>query len=183
MQFCTNWFENIVVRKCGVLNQGRICLTKNSVLTDYLKVGLCVNSNGPQWSRSWNFLNKLNREFFLSIFRSEALFGHPVIYDFYGGLLHRRLLPRLVRVHYLNEMWITKVLKNCAFFLTIFNKLFWFSHAQIMLKILTYLPSRERKEGAGTGWKKTWSFRVLCFYEKYKTVLRIFKLEVRIRFL
>ncbi len=31
-----------------------------------------------EWSRSWYFLNKLIREFLLSIFRSEALFGHPV---------------------------------------------------------------------------------------------------------
>ncbi len=29
-----------------------------------------------EWSRSWNFLNKLIRVFLLSIFRSEALFGH-----------------------------------------------------------------------------------------------------------
>ncbi len=33
----------------------------------------------PELSRSWNFLNKLIREFLLSIFRSEALFGHPVL--------------------------------------------------------------------------------------------------------
>ncbi len=57
--------------------EGRTCLTKNSVLTVYLK-GLRVNSNGPRMKRSWNFLNKLIREFLLSIFRSEALFGHPV---------------------------------------------------------------------------------------------------------
>ncbi len=31
-----------------------------------------------EWSRSWNFLNKLITEFLLSIFRSEALFDHPV---------------------------------------------------------------------------------------------------------
>ncbi len=31
-----------------------------------------------KWSRSWNFLNKLIKEFLPSIFRSEALFGHPV---------------------------------------------------------------------------------------------------------
>ncbi len=53
MKFCTNWFENIVqpcrrvVPKYSVLNAGWTCLTKNSVLTDYLKVGLRVNSNGP----------------------------------------------------------------------------------------------------------------------------------------
>ncbi len=46
---------------------------KNSVLADYLKVGLRVNSSG-----SWNFLNKLIREFLLTIFRLEALCGHPV---------------------------------------------------------------------------------------------------------
>ncbi len=73
-----NWFENIVepcrrvVPKFSILNEGRTCLSKNSVLTDYLKVGL------HEWSRSCNFLNKLIREFLLSIFRSEALFGHPV---------------------------------------------------------------------------------------------------------
>ncbi len=33
---------------------------------------------GHESSRSGNFLNKLIREFLLSIFRSEALFGHPV---------------------------------------------------------------------------------------------------------
>ncbi len=49
MQFCRNWFENIVqpcrhvVPKYIVLNEGRTCLTKNSVLTDYLNVGLRVN--------------------------------------------------------------------------------------------------------------------------------------------
>ncbi len=32
-----------------------------------------------KWSRSWNFLNKLIREFLLSFFGSEALFGHPVL--------------------------------------------------------------------------------------------------------
>ncbi len=31
-----------------------------------------------KWSHSWNFLNKLIRDFLLNIFRSEALFGHPV---------------------------------------------------------------------------------------------------------
>ncbi len=31
-----------------------------------------------EWSRSWNFLSKLIREFLLIIFISEALFGHPV---------------------------------------------------------------------------------------------------------
>ncbi len=31
-----------------------------------------------EWSRSCNFLNKLIREFLLSNFRLEALFGHPV---------------------------------------------------------------------------------------------------------
>ncbi len=41
---------------------------KKFCITDYLKVGLRVNSNGP----------KLIREFLLSIFRSEAFFGHPV---------------------------------------------------------------------------------------------------------
>ncbi len=78
MQFFTNWFKNIVqpcrhvVPKYSVLNEGRTCLTKNSALTDYLKVGLRVNSNGPT-------NNKLIREFLLSNFRSEALFGHPVV--------------------------------------------------------------------------------------------------------
>ncbi len=32
----------------GVLKEGRTCLTKNSVLTDYLKVGLRVNGNGSR---------------------------------------------------------------------------------------------------------------------------------------
>ncbi len=33
-----------------------------------------------EWSRSWNFLNKLIRGFLLSIFRSEAIFGHPIVF-------------------------------------------------------------------------------------------------------
>ncbi len=94
MQFCTNWFENIVppcrrvVPKYSVLNDGRTSLTKNSVFHDDSKVGLRVNSNG----RSWNFLNKLIREFLLSIFRSEAPFGHPVAYrKLFGELFVQNL--------------------------------------------------------------------------------------------
>ncbi len=35
-----------------------------------------------KWSRSWNLLNKLIRKFLLSIFRSETLFGYPVLKDY-----------------------------------------------------------------------------------------------------
>ncbi len=56
-----NWFENIVqpcrcvVPKYSVLNEGGTCLTKNSVMTDYLKVGLRVNSNGPRMKPQLEF--------------------------------------------------------------------------------------------------------------------------------
>ncbi len=77
-------FENIVqpcrhvVPRYSVLNEGRTCLTKNSVLTDIWKLVCLLIVMDHEWSRSWNFLNKLIREFSLSIFRLEALFGHPV---------------------------------------------------------------------------------------------------------
>ncbi len=70
-----------VVPKYSVLDEGRTCLTKNSVLTDYLKVDLRVNSNGPLMKPQLEFFNKLIREFLPSIFRSEALFGHPVLFN------------------------------------------------------------------------------------------------------
>ncbi len=38
-----------------MLNEGRTCLTKNSVLTDYLKVGLRVNRNGPRMKPQLEF--------------------------------------------------------------------------------------------------------------------------------
>ncbi len=41
-------YVGAVVLKYSVLNEGRTCPTKNSVLTDYLKVGLRVNSNGSR---------------------------------------------------------------------------------------------------------------------------------------
>ncbi len=52
---------------------------KKFCIDDYLKVGLRVNSNGPRMKQQLEFLNKLIREFLLSIFRSETLFGHPVV--------------------------------------------------------------------------------------------------------
>ncbi len=89
---------------------------------------------------------------------SVLIFRYFMIFTIH---LRRR---RLVRVYYLNGMWITEVHKICVFFPTIFNRLFWYSHIQIsLLKILAYLRSRERKEGAGNGWKKTFSSGVGSF--------------------
>ncbi len=72
MQFCTNWCKNIVqlcrrvVPKYSVLNEGRTRLTKISVLTDHLKVGLRVNSNGPRMKPHLEFsLSILDRKHFL----------------------------------------------------------------------------------------------------------------------
>ncbi len=44
-----------VVPKYSILNEGRTGLTNNSVLTDYLKVGLRVNSNGPRMKSQLEF--------------------------------------------------------------------------------------------------------------------------------
>ncbi len=83
MQICTNWFKNIVqpcrrvVPKYSVLNEGRICPTKILYWLIIWKLVCVLIVMDQEWSRSWNFLNKLIMEFLLSIFRSEALFGHP----------------------------------------------------------------------------------------------------------
>ncbi len=46
---------NYVGTLFSVFNEGWTYLTKNSVLTDYLKVGLRVNSNGPRMKPQLEF--------------------------------------------------------------------------------------------------------------------------------
>ncbi len=84
MQFCTNCFENIIqpcrriVLKYSVLNEDWHVSQKILYRLIIWKLFCVLIVMDHEWSRSWNFLNKLIGEFLLSIFRSEVLFGHPV---------------------------------------------------------------------------------------------------------